>query len=258
MTLDRIVKFCNEKGLALSVKAGGYGTAGWAINGDIIIDLSSIDDLHIERPDEGRSYTSLRDMPYSKGKGKQPDLPHPSSRPGKWRLEQDFALRIYDGASKAVASFLRGLGSFPSSSGNASSATSKATSSLNFNSVSSQVVRTITFAPSQPGKTPPVANRAEAITSRDPFGYIDASPSGYSGTSGFAQGSSSAYRQTQSQPQVAYPRSPPSSLVDNVQTSGPGVYVTFGAGKRQKEVDIFTAEHPFDVVTTPVPYHVPL
>jgi FAD/FMN-containing dehydrogenase len=44
---DRIVKFCNEKGLTLSVKAGGYGTAGWAINGAIIIDLSSIDDLHI-------------------------------------------------------------------------------------------------------------------------------------------------------------------------------------------------------------------
>ena len=46
----------------------------------------------------------------------------------------------------------------------------------------------------------------------------------------------------------------------------PHAYVTFGAGMRQKEVDMYTAEHPF-VGLNPVtgereegtvPYHIPM
>ena len=45
-----IVKFWASHKLAVSVKSGGYGTAGWAINGDVIIDLKLLDDVEIEEP----------------------------------------------------------------------------------------------------------------------------------------------------------------------------------------------------------------
>lgn len=58
--------------MALSVKSGGYGTAGWAINGDIVIDLQILKGVDIEEPRLDGSYIGLRDMlvPWSKGKDK--------------------------------------------------------------------------------------------------------------------------------------------------------------------------------------------
>lgn len=53
-----------------SIKAGGYGTAGWAINGDIIIDLSKLQDLQIEAPNANGSCASLRETPLANAKGK--------------------------------------------------------------------------------------------------------------------------------------------------------------------------------------------
>ena len=46
----------------------------------------------------------------------------------------------------------------------------------------------------------------------------------------------------------------------------PHAYVTFGAGMRQKEVDLYTADHPFEGVNPVtnareegvVPYHIPM
>jgi hypothetical protein len=125
----RILLFCSKHGLYPSVKAGGYGTAGWAIGqclvkhlpsevlnsakgGDIIIDLSKLADLDIELPQENGSFTSLRDMPPQGSKGKSkagppiPDYSAPSS--GKRRREDDDRLRSYDSASEAVAKFLSG------------------------------------------------------------------------------------------------------------------------------------------------------
>jgi hypothetical protein len=94
------------------VKAGGYGTAGWAINGDIIIDLSKIVEIDIEPPQEGGSFTSLRNMapPGSKGKGKvvAPVTDAPAVNSGKRRREEDAQLRFYETASRAVANFLNG------------------------------------------------------------------------------------------------------------------------------------------------------
>lgn len=65
-----IVKFCASHKLAVSVKSGGYGTAGWAINGDVIIDLKLLDDVEIEEPGIDGKYVALSDMlaPGSKGK----------------------------------------------------------------------------------------------------------------------------------------------------------------------------------------------
>ncbi|THH18318.1 hypothetical protein EW146_g2635 [Bondarzewia mesenterica] len=103
--ISQILLFCSKHALSLSVKAGGYGTGGWAINGDIIIDLSSIDDVDIEPPQAEGGFTSIRDMapPRSKGKTKAgaPSDDLPPSTVG----------------SAAVASFLHGPPLPPDDSG---------------------------------------------------------------------------------------------------------------------------------------------
>ncbi|KAG8926122.1 hypothetical protein FRC00_003230 [Tulasnella sp. 408] len=43
----RIILFCTRHGLSPSVKAGGYGTHGLAVEGDVIIDLRDINDISI-------------------------------------------------------------------------------------------------------------------------------------------------------------------------------------------------------------------
>jgi hypothetical protein len=127
------VIFCNKHGLHPSVKAGGYGTGGWAINGDIVIDLSKIQDIDIEPPQrEGDGYTSLRDTALSTSKGKArvgEPVADPSGPAARMRLldgesheassgqtEQtappapnDLPIAwLYGTASAAVANFLHG------------------------------------------------------------------------------------------------------------------------------------------------------
>lgn len=64
-----------RRNFALSVKSGGYGTAGWAINGDIVVDLQMLKGVDVEEPRLDGSYVGLRDMlePWSKGKHKARD-----------------------------------------------------------------------------------------------------------------------------------------------------------------------------------------
>lgn len=100
--------FCTKYNLSPSIKAGGYGTAGWAINGDIIIDLSKLVEVDIEVPHEDGSFTSLKDVAPANSKGKQPVGSSRTFNPGKRRREDDIELRRYDQASQAVAAFLRG------------------------------------------------------------------------------------------------------------------------------------------------------
>ena len=95
-----------------SVKAGGYGTAGWAIGGDIIIDVSKLVEVDIEAPKEDGSFTSLRDVAPANSKGKKSQASS-GTNSGKRRRDEDANLRVYDSASFAVASFLRGP-TFPS------------------------------------------------------------------------------------------------------------------------------------------------
>ena len=48
------------------MKAGGYAIAGWAVAGDVVIDLNMMRDINIESPiptDDGYTWTSLREMP---------------------------------------------------------------------------------------------------------------------------------------------------------------------------------------------------
>ncbi|KDR75581.1 hypothetical protein GALMADRAFT_248067 [Galerina marginata CBS 339.88] len=106
--VSKIVMFCTKHSLSPSVKAGGYGTAGWAIGGDIIIDLSKLVEVDIEPPKEDGSFTSLRDVASVHSKGKKVVVPSSSTNAAKRRREDDDNLRHYDSASQAVASFLRG------------------------------------------------------------------------------------------------------------------------------------------------------
>lgn len=107
----RVVLFCSKHSLSPSVKAGGYGTAGWSIGGDIIIDVSKLNEIDIEIPKEDGSFTSLRDVAPANSKGKKSQA-FSGTNSGKRRREDDANLRVYDSASHAVASFLRGP-SFP-------------------------------------------------------------------------------------------------------------------------------------------------
>ena len=66
----RALKFCSKHGLSPSIKAGGYGTAGLAVNGDITIDLVKLNDLHIETPSTDGSFVRLKDTPRPDPKGK--------------------------------------------------------------------------------------------------------------------------------------------------------------------------------------------
>jgi hypothetical protein len=94
--------------LSPSVKAGGYGTAGWAVGGDVIIDVHKLVEIDIEIPKADGSFTSLCDVAPAGSKGKHTV----QSGGGQRRREEDANLRHYDSASQAVASFLDGS-SFP-------------------------------------------------------------------------------------------------------------------------------------------------
>ncbi|KAG8776694.1 hypothetical protein FRC12_000779 [Ceratobasidium sp. 428] len=91
--VSEIVKFCAQYNLSPSVKSGGYGTHGWAVEGDIIIDMRLIAQITIERPladPDKPDWTSLRDSPHVpvadpdtlKGKGRMPStLVYPNVYP---------------------------------------------------------------------------------------------------------------------------------------------------------------------------------
>ncbi|KAH9889303.1 hypothetical protein C8Q73DRAFT_707067 [Cubamyces lactineus] len=134
------VKFCVKHGLSPSVRAGGYGIAGWAVAGDVIIDMSMITDIDIEPPrpvPEGGDQAGVPDWTplceyssSSKGKNKitiaaGESTPVPSGngaspqRAGKRRREDSppteprqrpsfNSTGIYGDQSNAVASFLQG------------------------------------------------------------------------------------------------------------------------------------------------------
>ncbi|KAF7982994.1 hypothetical protein HWV62_24606 [Athelia sp. TMB] len=108
--VSRTILLCAKHHLSPSVKSGGYGTAGWAIGGDIIIDLSRLESMEIEPPLPGGGFTSLRYKSVDGSKVLSPPSESGPSPPttGKRRREEDDRLRSYDNASRAVAGFLSG------------------------------------------------------------------------------------------------------------------------------------------------------
>ncbi|KAJ7125360.1 hypothetical protein C8R44DRAFT_875169 [Mycena epipterygia] len=281
--VSKIILFCSKHSLSPSVKAGGYGTAGWAIGGDIIIDLSKLVDIDIEAPLPAGGYTSLREQDAAnKLKDNGPS--------GKRRREEDSALRFYDSASQVVANFLRGPYQAgwdmpqtvrrrveepvpPSEVRPRQISTDSGDSSGSDDSANSDPERATSRSTAETSTSPdPPASRAVSrpVTGGDPFGYLN-TPSNFPvpAPPSVAQ---SAYN-PRAGPDPWGPRSGtliansslppvPLNLALQAEPIYTHAYVTFGAGMRQKEVDTFTANHQLEARSlagpnTTVPYHVP-
>lgn len=309
------MKFCIKHSFSLSVKAGGFGTAGWSIAGDIIIDLNKITDIDIVPPHADGSFTSLKDVASDNSKGKQPQSSAANS--AKRRREEDANLRIYDNASLAVASYLRGgqplviqdgpspnvrrrldspgTSDTPRGNRNAprpSLSLSTGSRSSASGSRSSGSQSTTSTAGTTPGASPPaglptsvqppirslfsVSSAAGSCTDgdtnapqdADPFGYLDESTNGQSAALRTSTHSSASqppvWEDEPMPPAFNFPNS--FGMMDAPAQAEPiheFAYVTFGAGKRQKEIDTYTAQHPLEAHYVSgsgegIPYHVPL
>ncbi|KAK7033819.1 FAD-binding PCMH-type domain-containing protein [Favolaschia claudopus] len=264
--VSKIILFCAKHSLSPSIKAGGYGTGGWAIGGDIIVDLSKFVEIGIEAPLDGGGYTSLRDQDEANRKVNE------NGPSGKRRREEDTALRFYDAASEQVANFLRGphrvgwdlpqpvrrrvaeqTPNFDSERGAASQP-------------STTIVPSNQLPPPQSSRSPPA--QSLPVVGGDPFGYLDApvisqlppsvTQSAYTPPTRPDPLTSRSGTVVNSQlPSV------PRNLASETQPIYPHAYVTFGAGMRQKEIDTYTAKHPLEgrsIIAGPnvtIPYHVP-
>ncbi|CAE6510828.1 unnamed protein product [Rhizoctonia solani] len=63
--VSEVVKFCKKHGLSPSAKSGGYGTHGWAVEGDVVIDMRLIAQIKIERPGQSTpDWQSMRESPH--------------------------------------------------------------------------------------------------------------------------------------------------------------------------------------------------
>ncbi|KAL5638537.1 hypothetical protein ACGC1H_005271 [Rhizoctonia solani] len=65
--VSEVVKFCKKHGLSPSAKSGGYGTHGWAVEGDVVIDMRLIAQIKIERPGQSApDWQSMRESPHER------------------------------------------------------------------------------------------------------------------------------------------------------------------------------------------------
>ncbi|GAV99301.1 fad fmn-containing dehydrogenase [Lentinula edodes] len=238
--VSKIILFCRKHAFSPSVKAGGFGTAGWAVGGEVIIDLSRIGDVDVEPPNEKSSYTSIRDMAPSNSKGKKPEITPSDVNSGKRRREEDDKLRKYHAASGSVAAFLQEPSRSDSPPPNVRRRLNKSTegSHDNISDTNIRVVQSPTLDSNV--EAPDVSLGDDARNARsahandntdssnapfdaDPFGYLEErNSSGYPGRS-------------------------------NLQST---------SRMRQKEIDTFTANNPLRAQLISggqdtVPYHVP-
>ncbi|KAJ7286911.1 hypothetical protein C8J57DRAFT_1430748 [Mycena rebaudengoi] len=287
--VSKIILFCAKHGLSPSVKAGGYGTAGWAIGGDIIIDVSKLVEVSIEAPLHNGGYTSLRDQDaINAAKDGGPS--------GKRRREEDQALRFYDSASEIVANFLRGpyrpgwdlpqtvrrrmdepapveprLRQLSIESHESDSHSEESAHSGDSGEPVEDRSRSISTTATSPSPGPAHSAPKPPVVGGAPFGYLDASTNfpapAAPATLGQAAFTPPPPPQTwgsRSGPLIANPNLPPVplNLAAQAEPIYPHAYVTFGAGMRQKEVDTYTANHPLEARSlagpnTTIPYHVP-
>ncbi|KAL1662375.1 hypothetical protein GGF50DRAFT_128775 [Schizophyllum commune] len=296
--VSKIIRFCAHHGLSPSVKAGGYSTAGWGIGGDIVIDLCKIGECDIEPPHPDGSYTSIRDMAPTncKGKGKMTVKPPPTPSEdtqvtGKRRRDHD---RDDDHslASTAVAGFLAGAPFEPGPDsrtppttrrrldrqGNSSSL---AVSPSDMSMHSPPSALPITSSPPTHGSSSINGNSsgrlsaARTTSDSSPFGYLDepmtTSPLPPHVVQSNFNPHGRSFEGWDTHPNVntvfANPALPPTPLAMLAQAvpAHDRAFVTFGAGLRQKEVDVYTAEHPLPARAMGgsgmgfgrIPYHVP-
>ncbi|KAG5719724.1 FAD-linked oxidoreductase [Termitomyces sp. T112] len=289
--ISKIVLFCNKHGLSPSIKAGGYGTAGWAIGGDIIVDLSKIVGVDIEPPNADGSYTSLKDSVLPNNKGKEGVFAAPS---GKRRRQEDVDLRRYDQASQAVATFLRGPGPVPvglqggpppnvrrrvevtqappvvgwrqisSGSDTTTSSSPRSIFDGTGNSGGSSPSSTIASSPSPGNGTESPRPSAPPLRASDPFGYLkkDNPICAPASVTQASYPSLSMHRSWIPSPTLFGNHPLPPGQLALAEPVHPHAYVTFGAGMRQKEIDTYTAQHKLEARYSNgsgegVPYHVP-
>lgn len=294
----------------------------------MVIDLSEIQDMDIEPPQQGSGgYTSLRDTALSINKGKaragepalDPSVPAAQSR----QIESDNKETdmppgwLYRAASATVANFLSGPAFLPDSFGeeprrslvsrpvldldpNAFTVTSHRpadesltshpdTSPFSIDAMSrgsseispqssifspSPANGWATFATTPELSSSPHSDMANSAVPRasslayaepfetapslpDPFGYIDSAEAPMTGVSVPASlGANMIWASDAAL--VTHPLfagNVPSHLARPVPPHT-HAYVSFGAGSGQKDIDIFTAEHPLEGGV--VPYHIPL
>ena len=267
------------------MKAGGYGTAGWAIGGDIIVDLSKLVEVDIEPPHPDGSFTSLRDVASANSKGKKAVTGAPDLSPvntAKRRREDDANLRIYDAASHEVASFLRGpsLSSQSTFDGPSpsvrrrldieplirpSSTSSRGVSQesdLNPGSSSSEAesgdsnanvsISTATTSPS-PARSfsgSGSISTSTGVPGADPFGYLEPS-NNFSPPPPVIHSAVNPHAMAWAGGAGSTFESvlgPFGQMTMPVQVEPiyPHAFVTFGAGMRQKEIDTFTAQNKLE------------
>ncbi|KAL9937669.1 hypothetical protein V8E36_003214 [Tilletia maclaganii] len=89
-----ILRFCSSHGLSPSVKSGGYATAGWSVQGDIVIDLSRMNSVDVVRP---------QDFYAEKHKAKRAKRSFVNEGPSRTRkADEAFAATSTDAASAQV------------------------------------------------------------------------------------------------------------------------------------------------------------
>ncbi|KAJ3864737.1 hypothetical protein EV359DRAFT_72860 [Lentinula novae-zelandiae] len=279
--VSRIILFCRKHAFSPSVKAGGFGTAGWAVGGEVIVDLSRIGDVDVEPPNEESSYTSIRDMAPSNSKGKKPEIAPSDVNPGKRRREEDDKLRKYHAASGSVAAFLQEPSRSDSPPPNVRRRLNESTegSHDNISNTNIEVVQSPTPDSNVEASDAQNARGAHADDNTDssnapvdadPFGYLEERhPSGYSGRSNLQSTSRTLYdswgsgsRSAGSSLVITTAPAVLHSIPSQTQAIHSHAYVTFGAGMRQKEIDTFTANNPLRAQSISggqdtVPYHVP-
>lgn len=280
--VSKIVRFCAKHSLSPSVKAGGYGTAGWAIGGDIIVDLSKLVEVDIEPPHPDGSFTSLRDVASANSKGKKAVTGAPELSPvntAKRRREDDANLRIYDAASHEVASFLRGpslsrQSTFdgpspsvrrrldtgpPTGPPSTSSREVSQESDLNLESSSSEAgsgdsnanvsISTATTSPS-PARSFGSNSTSNGVPGADPFGYLEPSnnfspppPVIHSAVNPHARAWAGGASSIFESVLGPFGQM---TMPVQLEPIHPHAFVTFGAGMRQKEIDTFTAQNKLE------------
>ncbi|KAF8557909.1 hypothetical protein OG21DRAFT_1434413 [Imleria badia] len=276
--VSQTIVFCQKHSRSISIKAGGYGTAGWAVGGDIILDLSKIVQAEIEPPKDDGTYTSIRNMPPPGTKGKERAAPNISdiAASGKRRRDDNARFRIYISSSPSVQTFLHPSGTtepFRPSNRRRLDDSLQTDDSLPQNSPcpiipsesaqsESASEQSATLTRSTPPTTPPPPSSEPLAppAAADPFGYLDDGP-----------GQNPPPMPSTSRPARFLPGSmfaSPAFLAStqNMLTYATPIhahaYVTFGAGMRQKEVDQFCAANPLEAQSlaggpSVVPYHIP-
>ncbi|KIJ51254.1 hypothetical protein M422DRAFT_776541 [Sphaerobolus stellatus SS14] len=283
--VSQIVKFCSSHSLAISVKGGGLGTHGQAVQGDVIIDLSLLNNIAIEPPNQDGGFTSLRDMDASK-------------RAGKGRADTSSSREESQDVSR-VNLGKRSADVFSQESSSTNVEPSNSGSNVDHDNRGSKLRRTgdspVRDRPEEnssnntAGALPSLSARGpqpavgssmaapqtyQSNTSRgDPFGYL---------TNDLP---ASVFQQAPrplrilDQPQVpsfpqhglsmslpflsGFPSSADHYMPSRVNLISLYAYMSFGAGTLQQELDAYGAAHPLPALTLDgapcfAPYHIPL